>query len=1347
MKNLQVSLFRIVLCTVLGALMPCTKALSDNAFRYYFRSLEMSGENPMHSISSILQDHQGFLWFGSMKNGLCRYDGLSFKYYNQEHGNLKNSFVTTLYEDENKEIWVGTDAGVYIYSPHTESIRRFLKKSDQGTSILNSVTTISGDGKGAIWISVDSQGLFRYDSKSGDLMNYFVAKSSQTLPHNITRFLAAPNSVFWIALYSDNLYFSTNQLKTLTPFVSNTGEQPFKGETIYKILPAPNNCLYIATSKGGVKEINLADKSVRTLLSVDEKGKNIYMREIMFYSENELWFGTESGLFIYTLSNGQFTHLQAHNGDSYSLSDNAIYALCKDREGGIWIGSYFGGINYYPKQYTHFEKIYPQAGMRDIGLRIREFSDSNDGTIWIGTEDAGLYNYNPADGTIQHFQHPLLYSNIHGLYRDGDYLWVGTFSKGLNRINLRTKELKNYMEGSMPNSLNASDVFTIGRRSKGGIWIGTTYGLLWYNYATDEFTRIPELNGVFVYDLTEDCHGNLWLATYVNGLYRHDAKSGKWEHFQHEEKNPYSLPSNKILSIFEDSKGQMWFTTNSGGFCRFDPSSRRFVSYDFQKGLPSNTIYQIVEDHNGLFWVTTNNGLVCFNPSTEEIKLYTQADGLLSDQFNYQSSYRDRSGKIYLGGIHGFIVFNPSNFVQNTFIPPVVLTDFRLFDKEAPIGTKKSPLKESITWTEELVLASNQNTFSFRIAALSFQAPQKNKLIYKLEGFDTDWHSVGQLPIISYSNLPYGAYEFKVKGSNSDGVWNENVRILKIHILPPFYLSWWAYCIYVIVGGIAVWLTFRAFKTRTAERNRREMDKFEQEKERELYTAKIDFFTNVTHEIRTPLTLIKAPLENLLNKKKLDPEVEEDLKIMDRNTNRLLNLINQLLDFRKTERQGFKLSFVSCDVVQILQSIVIRFIPFARQKEIEFLQEIPVDPMWVDMDQEAFTKMMSNLLTNAIKHAQSRLCLSCVRDMETNMLRVLVRNDGLVIPVEMREEIFKPFIQYKEVSRKTAIGTGIGLALSRSLAELHQGTLSMTDSTEYNEFLLCLPLTQAETVGVAVDTEKENKAVLVPESETVPGPVEEQTHADLPVLLLVEDNVEMAAYISRQLRKEYTVFTASDGVEALETLKEQFVNLVISDVMMPRMDGIELCTTLKSDLNYSHIPVILLTAKTALQSKIEGLNSGADMYVEKPFSVEYLQASIASLLRNRKKVKEACLRSPFVNTGSVAITKADEKFLRQLHEIVEEHMQNPDFCLDDIVDLMYMSRSSLNRKLKGLLDITPNDYIRLERLKRAAVLLKEEGGRINEVCYQVGFNTPSYFAKCFQKQFGVLPKDFVTGQG
>ena len=643
---------------------------------------------------------------------------------------------------------------------------------------------------------------------------------------------------------------------------------------------------------------------------------------------------------------------------------------------------------------------------------------------------------------------------------------------------------------------------------------------------------------------------------------------------------------------------------------------------------------------------------------------------------------------------------------------------------------------------DELVLQPDQNSFSFRVAALDFQAPRMNQIMYKLDGFDDEWLPVGESPVVSYSNLWYGNYTFRVKASNSDGVWNENEVSLIVRILPPFYLTIWAYCVYVllIIGCslYAVWY----FKQRSNYKHRRQMEKFEQEKEREIYHAKIDFFTNVAHEIRTPLTLIKGPLENIILKKKVDAETREDLNIMKQNTERLLNLTNQLLDFRKTESQGFRLNFAKCNITEVLKETHLRFTSLAKQKGLEFTLQLPETDFYAHVNQEAFTKIISNLLNNAVKYSEHyiHVSLEVTEGDESNVFRIRTVNDGVIIPREMREEIFQPFVRFNErEDGKVTTGTGIGLALSRSLAELHQGTLAMGEEENSNTFCLTLPIVQDMTITLTPET----KAEPEPVSE-VPVEVEQGEKKDnRPTVLVVEDNPDMRAFVVRQLSKEYAVLSAVNGAEALKMLDGNYVNLVVSDVVMPVMDGFVLCKTIKSDLNYSHIPVILLTAKTNIQSKIEGMELGADAYIEKPFSVEYLQACASNLIQNREKLRRTFAQSPFVAANTMALTKADEDFIKRLNEVILANLNNPEFSMDDIADSLNMSRSNFYRKIKGVLDLSPNEYLRLERLKKAAQLLKEGEGRVTEICYMVGFNSPSYFAKCFQKQFGVLPKDFV----
>ena len=1303
---------------------------------YYFKNLSIRNGLSQNTVNAILQDRKGFMWLGT-KDGLNRYDGLSFRKFKHDAANprsIGNSFITSLYEDFNGNIWVGTDAGVYIYYPEKEAFEEFDCQSLEKTRIERSVSMIAGDKQGRVWIAVEAQGMFCYDARQKLLRNYPLSEISS----NIKCFTFDSGGTLWLGFYGDGLYYSKDNLATVHPYGSpEDGKREFEGGVITKIVQGNYNCLYIGSVKEGVSELNLTSGQVRNLLAIDESGESIFCRDLLPYSDNELWIGTESGIYIYNLRTAQFIHLRASLYDSYSLSDNAIYALYKDREEGLWIGSYFGGVDYYPRQYTYFAKYYPKNIANSLhGKRVREFCRADDGTLWIGTEDGGLNHFNPKTKEFHFFEPSAGFTNIHGLCMDGSHLWVGTFSKGLRVIDTRTGVvLRTYTEGHTPHSWNDNSIFSICRTSAGEIYLGTLFGLLRYNRTQDNFDCIPELNGKFVYDIKEDSYGNLWLATYANGAYCYDVSARRWKNYVFDAEDEKSLPYDKVLSVFEDSYRQIWLTTQGGGFCLFHPDTETFTRYGLKDGLPNDVVYQIVEDDDRFLWLTTNNGLVRFDPKTMEMKVFSTANGLPTNQFNYRSGFKDEAGNIYLGSINGFVAFDPRTFAENRQVPAVAITDFLLFNKEVSVGETDSPLKSSITFSDKVVLTADQNSFSFRIAALSYQAPRMNKLMYKLEGFDEGWLTIGESPLVTYSNLGYGDYVFKVKASNSDGVWNEQETSLHLSILPPFYLSGWAYCFYVLFFmGCLVCVIFY-FKRRNYRKQHRQMEMLEQEKEREVYHAKIDFFTNVAHEIRTPLTLIKGPLENIILKKEVDSETKEDLYIMKQNTERLLNLTNQLLDFRKTETRGFRLNFTECDVVAVLRETYFRFTSLAKQKGLDFILELPQECFMADVNQEALTKIISNLLNNGVKYASTYLRISLETDEKVFHIRTF--NDGEMIPDTMKEEIFKPFVRLDKEDEVTT-GTGIGLALSRSLAELHQGSLMMEKGEEVNCFCLTLPVNQDSTITLSAENVSQ-----VEENSCGWEQEETDTKEKKPMILVVEDNPDMLAFIRKQLTTEYSVLTAMNGIEALAVLDNHYVNLVVSDVMMPQMDGFELCKTIKSDLSYSHIPVVLLTAKTNIQSKIEGLELGADAYIEKPFSVEYLLANISSLIHNREKLRQTFAKSPFVAANTMALTKADEEFIWKLNDIIQANLHNPEFSMEDMADALKMSRSSFYRKIKGVLDLSPNEYLRLERLKQAAQLLKEGKSRVNEICYTVGFNSPSYFSKCFLKQFGVLPKDFI----
>ena len=1326
MNNLRFFLLFLIFQTSIG--------YADTG-KYYFKHLGLEQGLSQSSVLCILQDHDGFMWFGT-KDGLNRYDGISFRTFQHEYNNpesLGNNVINSLFENGQNEIWIGTDAGIYIYNPEMESFAKFDFSSQDGTKITQPVYRITADNKGNIWMAVESQGIFQYDNKSKKLSHHAIKNAN-----NIGSIEVDHMNTVWVGYKGKGLYYTNDNFKTLNLFTTDTHDNIFADDNIFKMKSENHNLLYTGSSKGGLKLINLLTKKVTDLFpSSDSK---IFVRNILKYSDNELWIATESGIYVYNTESKKSQHIEHNRDDVYSLSDNAIYDIYKDNEGGIWIGSYFGGIDYYPAQFTDFEKYYPLTGQNSIsGKIVREFCEDNDGNLWIGTEDGGLNQFNPVTKQFSKFEHKDLYHNIHALCVDGNTLWIGTYSSGLHTLDLKSNKIKHYTMGHDQSTLNDNSIYSMCKTSSGELYIGTPVGLNKYNYDKDNFSRIAKMDGIFIFDILEDRNGNIWFATYNSGVYKYNPRTQEWKNYSAPATpNHNSLPYNKVISLYEDSKGRLWFTMQGGGFCSFNPKSETFTNYNASQGLANDVIYQIIEDENETYWLTSNKGLVHFDLPSKRFKIFTTKNGLLNNQFNYRSGIKTKNGEIYFGGINGFISFNSKQFTDNKFCPPVILTDFFLSNKKATINGKDSPLKKSISFTDRLNLKYNQNSFAFKFAVLGYGASGSNQLRYKLEGFDKEWYTTTPAnATATYTNLKPGTYTFSVQSSNYQGEWDEKTKSIQIQIYPPFWKSTLAYILYIMIaGGTTVYLIHH-FRKRIMDKQKQQFEKFESEKEKELYHAKIDFFTNIAHEIRTPLTLIKGPLENILKKKDLkEDEVKENLNVMEQNTLRLLNLTNQLLDFRKTETKGFSLNFMDYNISELLRETYNRFLPTAKQNSLNFELQLPEKDFYAPVDKEGLTKILSNLFNNAIKYSQSHILVKLDTQSPNNpeMFSISVSNDCTPIPEEMEKEIFKPFVQIKNTAngQRTA-GTGIGLPLARSLAELHKGGLYLK-----NEGMICfyveLPITQERVIRL-----DKNHIESTEEGEHKHSKAANKNNH---TILLVEDDPEMLAFVGKQLKSSYTVVTAINGKEALTVLENESVDLIVSDVMMPEMDGFELCRTLKDDITYSHIPIILLTAKATLQSKIEGIELGADDYIEKPFSTEYLLARIANLLTNQEKRRKAFTSSPFVEAKTIALSKADETFLEKLTETIKKNISEPEFNVDSLASEMNMSRSSLHRKIKGIAQITPNEYIQLERLKTAAQLLQSGEYKINEICYIVGFNSSSYFAKCFQKQFGVLPKDF-----
>lgn len=1320
---------------------------------FSFRHYKVEDGLSENSVFCSLQDSKGFMWFGT-KEGLNRFDGKNFVVFHREankKNSLENSYVHSLYEDQHKTIWVGTEGGIYLYDYIKNSFRFFDKKTSDNIQIRQTASTITEDKNGNIWMGT-SDGLFRYNKKSDKLYRYYHDPNNpkSLLANYANTVMCDSNGDVWIGTLNGGLSKfnpATNQFINYNIAAAKAGSKL----SVLKIIEDSQGNLILGTVSDGLIFFDRKNaKTERYLMDISEEWI-YFFRDVHEYSPGVYLIGSEHGLIVFEHYKNEYKTIKASPSNANSLSDNAIYTIYKDKEGGLWVGSYFGGVNYIsPKPYI-FEMYSPQETTNSIsGKAVSQFCEDASGNMWIGTEDGGLNFFNTTNKTfksvaIESIKRGLSYKNIHSLMLDGNNLWIGMFAGGLDVLDIKTGKFKHYSSTNNINTLNDDNVFSIYKDFTGTIWVGTIAGLNRYIPENDCFERIGEpLLNTFVYDIIQDHTGLIWVASTGRGLFCFNPQTKKWKHFDHNQNDPNSLAHNKVIALYLDEKKRFWIGTEGGGLSQFIYETQKFKNYNTSNGLPNNVIYAIVSDRDYL-WISSNRGLSRFNPDNLEIKTFTKADGLQGNQFNFKSGYKTRSGKIYFGGINGFNAFVPDELRDNKFIPPIVITNMQLFNKDLEIGAKNSPLKANISFTEEITLKHNQSVLNFDFVALSYCAPNKNQYAYKLEGFDKEWIEAGNNGRISYTNLPPGRYTLQIKGSNNDGLWNEEGATLQIRVLPPIWASFWAYLLYIVILAASVYYYLRHLKQKRESEELIRLEKIQANNEIELYNAKIDFFTNIAHEIRTPISLIKAPLDALTKINK-DKKLNDYILVMERNTNRLMSLINQLLDFRKAEKNSYSVNYRQIDLVELLHNLIGSFSYSASARSIELKLITNDNQFIVNADAECITKIVTNLLANAIKHANNKVELRLITNINDNdYYEIQVYDNGEGIEITEKEKIFQPFYQIHK-SKNENQGTGIGLALAKLLVDIHGGKI-MVESVKNEYTLFTVNLLHHKTASVAPAEEKLIEQILPADL----APDFQKTGSDfrsdeLPALLIVEDNHDLNQFLQNYFQENFSVMSAFNGTEAVKLLENFAPDIVISDIMMPEMDGIEFCDFVKTNTLYSHIPVILLTAKTDIKYKIEGLEHGADAYLEKPFSVEHLEAQIHNLLENRQKLRDTMATSPSTPIRNYGKNKADEAFLTSISAIIDKHITNVDFSVDDLAQEIAMSRSNLYRKVKGLSGLTPNDFIRLVRLKKAVKLMQDGENRINEICYMVGFNTSSYFAKCFKQQFGVLPKDFVKGK-
>lgn len=1317
-------MFKIKLLAFLSVLLliPVICSADELHFKHYNNKQGLSH----NTVFCALQDSRGFMWFGT-DEGLNRFDGHTFKTYRHNSADsqsLPNNKIINLSEDSENRLWVCTDTKTCYYNYKDDTFHPIDLPIENAEN--SRFFSVKEDLQRNLWFT-NYDRIVKYATKDKKVTIF------RQQDHFQPTHVCTTDKGGIIFSSPDHVYIYKEASNSFTPFRIIEEDERAQQTEISSICHTTGPDILIGTNNAGLKLFNTTTQTIQTIVP------DIQVRDIHPYNSNEYWIASESGVFIWNRNNQSVTNLKKSLTNEYSIADNAVYCLVKDKEGGMWAGSFFRGVSYLPKEYTRFNLFIggrTHPGM--LGNAVREICPDRYGNLWLGTEDNGINKYNPQTGEMTNFSlnnptHPLSATNIHGLLADGNNLWVGTFNNGIDILDITSgKIIKRYTRESTRNGLITNFVLCFCKTSKGDMLIGTADGVLIYNPQTNNFSSWNNIRSL-IRQIYEDKAGNIWIVS-TSGLYYQNVTTQQLTHFRSHPDNTKSLSTNDITSVFEDSEKRIWITT-SHGLNLLNPTNGTTEKITIENGLPSNLLYRIVEDDAKNFWISTANGLVRFNPNTRAIRIFTHTDGLNETQFNFCSSYKSASGLIYMGTTNGLISFNPGMFKDDTFTPPVYITNIRLPKNKG--GKQEQIINKPMDATETIKLPYHLSTFTLSYVALSYTSPDAIQYAYMLDGVDKSWIPMNQNNDVTFAGLSPGKYIFNVKSTNSSGIWQDNGKALTIIITPPFWATGWAYGVYVIVLLTGIWLIYNYKKTKLEEKHRISKEMFENEKEKELYNAKIQFFTFITHEIRTPLTLIKAPLEKIIRSEDGTTETRENLKTIEKNTLRLLNLSNQLLDFRKSESKGFKLNFVKTDINRLLTETIHRFIPSITAANKLFTQQLPNEHLICFADREALTKIISNLLTNAVKYSDKQIALKLHLSETDNTFSISVTNDGLLIPKDEKEKIFEPFYRLKET--ENIQGSGMGLSLARSLTEFHNGTLVYQNTANgLNRFTLTIPQKQAGSYNEI--GEETTVTELIPEAETR---YPTNTHSNCSTLLIVEDQHDMRHYISKELSGIYNVLEARNGKEAIEVLKQNTVHIIISDVMMPVMDGFEFCNYVKNNLNYSHIPFIILTAQYNLQSRLEGLNNGADAYIEKPFSIDLLTAQTDNLLKSREQLNKAFLEKPLTSVLTLAASKVDDLFLEKLNAYLEKNITNEQLNVEMLAEAMGLSTSSLYRKVKGISGLSPIDFIKVTRLKKAVCIIQQGESRINEIAFQVGFTSPSYFSTCFLKQYGMSPSEFA----
>lgn len=1333
-----------------------------------YKQISTFNNLPTDEVQQVFQDKDGMMWFAT-RSGLCQFDGYKVTTYKSNLYTpllLTNNNIYCIEDDANHNIWLGTPDGVNVLNKKSLAIKKF-KVPDLPS---NSVSAILHTNDNSLWIGTD-WGLCLYNPESdsftvfqGELTNHVLGYVS------VKSLYEDREGDIWIGTWSDGLYRYSPAQKTFYAYPKFNANN--SAHTIYQ---DSHGTIWIGTWRGGLFRLDYAknmDKVSFVNFSHKRGDKNSLSDDIVYsisedLNSNTLWIGTRGGLSIMNSDiPGVFTNYRSQNNE-YHIPSDEVNSLMADVDGNMWVGSIGGGVWMIDTHESIFTKQTVNLLNNDIPTTAARslLADKAD-NLWIGIGTYGLARFDLKNNKmmlqsdIPEFGNRSM-SSVYSMMqmRKNDEIWFGTYNDGIFVYN-KGHEVEQLLAKNT--SFIPSDiVYSLYEDRRNNIWIGTRegVGVKYANGDAEIMRQFTSSDGVLltnpiIRDIIEDNDGTFWLATQNFGIIH---LSGDMRNPMQLKVNHYNLYNNKIktnsaICFHLDRMGRMWVGTEGGGLFLYDRDNDVFSEKNKQFNIPGDMVGIIEEDELGNLWLGTNAGLVQLNAPMNElnarVRVYTTVDGL-SDNFFIPHAFTFRGDEMLFGSYRGYNSFSPSKIEDISKEVPFQITDIKIFNESFinfDPSIRNEISSESPAFSRKLNLAHQHNNFHIEFAALSYKNPELNQYAYRLVGFDKDWqYTDATRRFAYYNNLKPGKYRFLLKATNENGIWSGYIRDLEIEIHPPFWATWWAYLFYMLITSFLMYLLYYATKRRILLRNELRLHEIEMSKAEELNHVKLQFFTNITHELLTPLTIISATVDEL---KMISPGQNELYGIMSNNIGRLIRLLQQILEFRKAESGNLKLKVSKGDISAFVRNATESFRPLIKKNKIHFSVLCTPESLMAYFDTDKVDKIIYNLLSNATKYTREngfiQVTLSKIEDEE--YIKLCIKDNGIGLTKEQQKNLFKRF--YEGDYRKfNTIGTGIGLSLTKDLVDLHRGTILVNSKeNEGTEFIVKLPILASAFTPDQIDDDLVKPiqhTISFHDTDDIESEFDANDKTDR--LLLVEDNEELLQLMTRLLQREYNILTATDGVQATKLLEDNEIDLIVSDIMMPEMDGVELCRYVKGKLEISHIPIILLTAKNKQEDRADAYEVGADAFITKPFNLPVLHARIRNLLKYKQRMAKDFKKQLVFEVKELNYTSIDEEFLQRAIDCVNRHLEDSEFDQLQFVEDMNTSKSTLYKKLKSLTGLNTSAFIRNIRMKAACTIMEEKSSsiRVSELAYAVGFNDPKYFSSCFKKEFGMLPTEYM----